>query len=410
MPSVSVCIPTYNRAAILADRLERMAGMQAAFDIEICISDNASDSDTEAAIAPYRSRFAGFRYVRQPKLVSPTFNFYAAMRLATGDFIVQLGDDDCIDTQGIARCLELFAAEPQLNYIAGNCELYFFEQEQSNGIVRFIHAEERYDSTQLREVFEKYYFLEYMIMRRAPVHRYYHNEGLSYPTGWKLIRCCLEDGHIRFIPDTIVRKGDSPDQLGHRNYLITMQDYTRNDPEHYAALCADSLSEEDYSAVQQTALMRSVRYSSDATVSAQQHAEALISWHHTMKAAVYDHDTQYYPLLPPQERIHARLNAWIAQLLRSLPDTQQVEIENAPGLQPILPLLQAACPALTVNIKPASSLLVRQGVLTISAAFNAAFHTAALAIRGYPYIAIEDLMPDMLDYTLPQEETSTLLR
>src|SRR4051812_49672125 len=61
---LSICMPTFQRAAILRRTLEHLAtGGGTAW--EVVISDNASADDTEAVARAFRGRFHGLRYARQ---------------------------------------------------------------------------------------------------------------------------------------------------------------------------------------------------------------------------------------------------------------------------------------------------------------------------------------------------------
>src|SRR5712691_4260401 len=120
MLRLAVSIPTYNRADILADRLARMSRMQRRIALEISISDNASADHTREVVESFRNSFAALSYVRQPRLVSPTINFFAALRNTTFPYVTQIGDDDTIFEDGILQALEMLEAERKLQAVAGN--------------------------------------------------------------------------------------------------------------------------------------------------------------------------------------------------------------------------------------------------------------------------------------------------
>jgi len=61
-PIVSVCIPTYNRAAMLKNAMDSVLA-QTFGDFELIVSDNASSDGTEALVRSYRDE--RIRYVKQ---------------------------------------------------------------------------------------------------------------------------------------------------------------------------------------------------------------------------------------------------------------------------------------------------------------------------------------------------------
>lgn len=69
-PLLSLCIPTYNRAEILAQCLERhMEAIDDERDIEIVISDNASTDNTREVVADFIERHGDIRIVYHLSLI-----------------------------------------------------------------------------------------------------------------------------------------------------------------------------------------------------------------------------------------------------------------------------------------------------------------------------------------------------
>lgn len=115
---VSICIPTYNRA----DRLARAVQTALAQDhpaIEVVISDNHSTDATEAWCRSLAGSDVRVTYVRNDRNVGPTANFNQARSLATGDFLMWLGDDDQLEPDYVSACLSAFAEDPSLALVTG---------------------------------------------------------------------------------------------------------------------------------------------------------------------------------------------------------------------------------------------------------------------------------------------------
>jgi glycosyltransferase involved in cell wall biosynthesis len=398
MAKLSVCIPTYNRADMLADRLKRMAAMQDKIELEISISDNASADHTQDVVEQFRTSFARFHYVRQPEVISINLNFYAPVRSATFDYITLIGDDDTIMPDSMAHALAMFEHDTRLQAVIGNNELYDFSAEESRGITRFIHKPERYTLANAHTMFEKHYFFEYFVMRTANLHRYFHNESYSYPTGWKAIHGCLKEGAVALEPLPLIYKGHSSDQLGYSNYLIEMQELPRTDPEMFAALMRKDVPDNVYKKLRHSALMRSVRYSADSSVSANMRKEYLLAMHHLQKGAMYDYDTQFYPRIAPDTLLFGRLAQWIVPLVKACPGIR-ITLENHPACHRLaLDLQPLLAPGSIISFLPVEKLSMNNGTcFCISVEFNETLAEEAMQFTGTPYVALADMVQACCD-------------
>jgi len=124
-PLLSLCVPTYNRAALLHQSLEAILSqitpaMQEA--VEVVVLDNASPDHTPAVVAQAQADFpdAPVRYIRRPENIGCDANFCDAPHQARGTFVYLLSDDDVLLPGGVARLLELIAEHPDLDAFAVN--------------------------------------------------------------------------------------------------------------------------------------------------------------------------------------------------------------------------------------------------------------------------------------------------
>ena len=89
-PLLSICIPTFQRADKLRQTLNtitRQTCFTETSDIEIVISDNASNDNTSAVCSEFQERFPNkIRYIRQEKTIDSHFNFEQVLRLGNGKF------------------------------------------------------------------------------------------------------------------------------------------------------------------------------------------------------------------------------------------------------------------------------------------------------------------------------------
>lgn len=92
---LSICIPTYNRAAFIGATLESIA-RQARQDVEVVVSDNASTDDTAEIVESFRDRIPNLVYSRSETNVGFAANFMRAVALSHGTYAWLLGSDDVL--------------------------------------------------------------------------------------------------------------------------------------------------------------------------------------------------------------------------------------------------------------------------------------------------------------------------
>jgi glycosyltransferase involved in cell wall biosynthesis len=100
-PLISFCIPTYNRALLLKEALDSIAGDAHGFPVEIVVSDNASTDGTPEVLEGCSTPIP-IRYRRNDRNLGAAPNLLEAIRMARGEFLWILSDDDCI-VPGIVR-------------------------------------------------------------------------------------------------------------------------------------------------------------------------------------------------------------------------------------------------------------------------------------------------------------------
>src|SRR5437660_350903 len=76
------------------------------------------------------------------RLVSPTINFFAALRNTTFPYVTQIGDDDTIFEDGILQALEMLEADRKLQAVAGNYLHYDFANDKPIKVTEFIRIPE----------------------------------------------------------------------------------------------------------------------------------------------------------------------------------------------------------------------------------------------------------------------------
>jgi glycosyltransferase involved in cell wall biosynthesis/SAM-dependent methyltransferase len=110
---VSFLIPTKDRLSLLRHTIASIVD-QSDQDVEIVVADNASSEDYESYVSGLGdSRIV---YFRQSESVSVTENWQRALSLATGDYVLMLGDDDALAPDFMACVRPFLSAD--LIYVA----------------------------------------------------------------------------------------------------------------------------------------------------------------------------------------------------------------------------------------------------------------------------------------------------
>lgn len=107
-PSISVCIPTYNRAGLIGDAIKGILE-QSVLPNEIIIVDNASSDETETVVSDFNSPI--INYYRNPVTIGMCTNWNKCLSLSSNksEIVTVLHSDDWyFDKTTIERVIKLF--------------------------------------------------------------------------------------------------------------------------------------------------------------------------------------------------------------------------------------------------------------------------------------------------------------
>lgn len=114
LPLVSVLIPTKNRPHFFELAL-KSALNQTYKNIEIIVSDESDNNETEQLIQPYLTKFPRIRYVKyQEEIDNYLNNFVYLYELSRGEFINYLMDDDLFHPEKIEKMMDYFIEDNEL--------------------------------------------------------------------------------------------------------------------------------------------------------------------------------------------------------------------------------------------------------------------------------------------------------
>ena len=114
-PDLSICIPTFNRAALLADTLKHLEFLNDfPLTTEVVICDNASPDDTQAVVQAAADRLPNLRSYRQETNIGPMGNIGSVFRLANGRYATYLADDDRFVPEPLAEVIGYLDDNPEV--------------------------------------------------------------------------------------------------------------------------------------------------------------------------------------------------------------------------------------------------------------------------------------------------------
>ncbi len=143
MTLVTIGIPTYNRALGYFRETLESALAQTYPDIEIIVADNGSTDHTPDLVASYQDK--RIRYFRQERNIDPNDNFNFCLRQARGDYFLLLHDDDLIDDDFVATCMEKAAGNTAAGIIQTGTRLIDHKGRVLNENRNLLEADSTYD-------------------------------------------------------------------------------------------------------------------------------------------------------------------------------------------------------------------------------------------------------------------------
>jgi len=119
--TLSICIPTFNRAEYLINCLTsiNLSLKNSSKEIEICISDNCSSDNTADLVKTFNS-FAKVKYQCNPSNFGYARNFLKVVSMANGRYVWLVGDDDLLMPYAIQKLLRLIKENNNVDFFYVN--------------------------------------------------------------------------------------------------------------------------------------------------------------------------------------------------------------------------------------------------------------------------------------------------
>lgn len=116
--TLSICIPTYNRASFLKQCVESFLPEAKKYEIAIFISDNASSDNTKDIVDQLQKSYPNIYYSRNPKTIPD--NFSKVISLSDTQYTWLFADDDAVQGQVIGKVLKALKDEADLVVVNGS--------------------------------------------------------------------------------------------------------------------------------------------------------------------------------------------------------------------------------------------------------------------------------------------------
>ncbi|NET57877.1 MAG: glycosyltransferase family 2 protein [Symploca sp. SIO2E6] len=129
-PLVSFGLPVYNASEPYLRQLLDSLLAQSIEDLEVVISDNASDNGTQEICEEYASRDPRVRYHRNPENIGQVDNFNQVLKLAQGKYFRWIGSDDWLEPDYASRCVEALEAQKDKDFVGVSTYYDFTLDEQ----------------------------------------------------------------------------------------------------------------------------------------------------------------------------------------------------------------------------------------------------------------------------------------
>ena len=117
MIDVSVIIPTFNRATMVCDCVASVLA-QENVALEVVVVDDCSPDDTKTRIEERFGKDSRVRYVRNEKNSFQAVSRNNGAKIAQGDFLLFLDDDNILGANALATLVAEFRKNPKLGFAA----------------------------------------------------------------------------------------------------------------------------------------------------------------------------------------------------------------------------------------------------------------------------------------------------
>jgi glycosyltransferase involved in cell wall biosynthesis len=120
MPTITICIPVYNRESTICDAIDSVIQNYGAH-AQILVINNASTDDTSIAIGKYKNQID---YIENNKNIGFAENFKKSIKFARGKYITFLGGDDVLINKDLLRLVEWMERNPFVALVGSDLRIF----------------------------------------------------------------------------------------------------------------------------------------------------------------------------------------------------------------------------------------------------------------------------------------------
>lgn len=208
---ISIAIPSYNGSATIREAIQTIAIQPANLlkATEVLVVDDASTDETASIARDAGRSLSNFRLHQNPNRLGITANWNACLRLAQGEFILLLHQDDALLPHALPALHNLLQSDPALGMAFGNTEIV----AEGPGFRRFMPGWRRghiFEGTDYARHFCKngnFIACSSVLYRRASIERAgFFDERLTMLEDVELwLRLALTGWKVGFAPQAIAR-------------------------------------------------------------------------------------------------------------------------------------------------------------------------------------------------------------
>jgi glycosyltransferase involved in cell wall biosynthesis len=114
-PTITTVIPTYRRPKLIRRAIESVL-VQTYRNVQVCVHDNASDDETEAAVREYARHDQRVQYFKNPSNVGAVRNVIKGIAAVTTDHYSLLSDDDFLLPSFYEEAISAFQEYPEIGF------------------------------------------------------------------------------------------------------------------------------------------------------------------------------------------------------------------------------------------------------------------------------------------------------
>lgn len=126
-PLVSICIPSYNRAAMIPKAIQSALN-QTYTNIEVIVVDNASTDNTAEVVSDFHD--SRLKHVKNERNLGIFGNFNRCVEVSKGNYIHILHSDDYIDAKFTETCVAFLESHPDVAMTFGSVQPAIDDAEQ----------------------------------------------------------------------------------------------------------------------------------------------------------------------------------------------------------------------------------------------------------------------------------------